>query len=93
VLSKLQHYEASQGVITDLTDEAITIQGDGDPVTCALTDDVDVSDFEVGDVVMMYCVEVDGVWTLKAIKLKDPPLPPPPSDYVLVDGPIDTLTA
>jgi hypothetical protein len=93
VLSKLQHYETSRGAITGLTDEAITIQGDGDPVTCALTDDVDASDFGVGDVVVMSCVEVDGVWTLTAIHLKDPPPPPPPSDNVLVDGPIDALSA
>jgi hypothetical protein len=96
VLIKLKHYEASdylyaQGAIMDLTDEAITVQGDGDPVTCALTDDVDTSDFEVGDLVMMYCVKVDDVWTLKAIKHKEDP-PPPPSDYVLVDGTIDALT-
>jgi hypothetical protein len=96
VLIELQHYEASdylyaQGAITDLTDEAITIQGDGDPVTCALSDDVDTSDFEVGDLVMMYCMKVDDVWTLKAIKHKEDP--PPPSDYVLVDGTIDALTA
>lgn len=96
VLIKLKHYEASdylyaQGAITDLTDEAITVQRDGDPVTCALTDDVDTSDFEVGDLVMMYCVKIDDVWTLKAIKHKEEP-PPPPSDYVLVDGTIDALT-
>jgi hypothetical protein len=96
VLIKLKHYEASdylyaQGAITDVTDEAITVQGDGDPVTCALTDEVDTSDFEVGDLVMMYCVKVDDVWTLKAIKHKEDP-PPPPSDYVLVDGTIDALT-
>ena len=96
VLIKLRHYEASdylyaQGGVTDLTEEAITVQGDGDPVTCALTDNVDTSDFEVGDLVMMYCVKVDGVWTLKAIKHKEDP-PPPPSDYVLVDGTISALT-
>ena len=97
VLIKLQHYDASDylyahGAITDLTDEAITIQGDGDPVTCALTDDVDVSDFQVGDLVMMYCVKIDDAWTLKAIKhMEDPP--PPPPDYVLANGTIDALSA
>jgi len=97
VLIKLCHYEASdylyaQGAITDLTDESITVQGDGEPVTCALTDDSDLSDFQVGDLVMMYCVKVDGVWTLKAIKHKEDP-PPPPADYVLANGTIDALSA
>lgn len=96
VLLKLQHYEASdylyaQGAITELTGEAITIQGDGDPVTCALTHEPDLSGFEVGDLVMMYCVKVDGVWTLKAIKHKEDP--PPPPDYVLANGTIDALSA
>jgi hypothetical protein len=96
VLLKLQHYEASdylyaQGAITDLTDESVTVQGDGDPVTCALTDDSDLSDFAVGDLVMMYCIKVDGAWTLKAIKHKEDP--PPPPDYVLASGTIDALSA
>lgn len=97
VLLKLRHYEASdylyaQGAITDLTDESITVRGDGDPVTCALSDEVDVSDFSVGDLVKMYCVKVGDVWTLKAIKHQEDP-PPPPPDYVLVSGSIDVLTA
>lgn len=97
VLTKLQHYDASdylyaQGAITDLGDESVTVQGDGEPVTCALTDDSDLSDFEVGDLVMMYCVKLDGVWTLKAIKHKEVP-PPPPPDYVLASGTIDALSA
>lgn len=97
VLVKLKHYEASdylysQGAITELTDDSITVQGDGEPVTCALTDDSDLSDFEVGDLVIMYCVKRDGVWTLKAIKHKEDP-PPPPPDYVLAYGSIDALTA
>ena len=96
VLLELDHYVEPEhlyatGAITDLTDDSITIQGDGDPVTCAITDEVDVSDFEVGNAVIMYCVKVDDVWTLKAIKHKEDP--PPPPDYVLANGSIDTLTA
>ena len=40
---------------------------------------------------IVYCVKVDDVWTLKAIKHKEDP--PPPPDYVLANGSIDTLTA
>ena len=40
----------------------------------------------------MYCVKIDDVWTLHAIKHKEDP-PPPPPDYVLANGSIDTLTA
>ena len=98
MLLKLQHYDASdylyaQGAITDLTAESITVHGDGEPVTCALTDDFDLSDFEVGDLVMMYCVKAGGVWTLKAIKHKEDPPPPPPPGYVLANGTIDALSA
>jgi hypothetical protein len=97
VLLKLKHDEASdylyaQGSITELTDDSITIQGDGEPVSCAIPEELDLSDFEVGDLVMMYCVKVDDVWTLKAIKHKEDP-PPPPPDYVLAYGSIDALTA
>ena len=100
VLLKLQHYSESDhlyatGAITALTDDSIMIQGDGDPVTCAIPDELDLSDFEVGNVVIIYCVKIDDVWTLKAIKLKEeppPPPPPPPPGDVLVYGSIDTLT-
>jgi len=97
VLLELQHYVEPEhlyatGAITDLTDDSITIQGDGEPVTCAIPDDFDLSDFEVGNAVIMYCLKIDDVWTLKAIKHKEGP-PPPPPDYVLANGSIDTLTA
>jgi hypothetical protein len=97
VLLKLKHYDGSgylyaQGAITKLTDDSITIQGDGEPVSCAIPEELDLSDFEVADLVMMYCVKVDDVWTLKAIKHKEEP-PPPPPDYVLAYGSIDALTA
>ena len=97
VLLELQHYVEPEhlyatGAITDLTDDSITIQGDGEPVTCAIPDDFDLSDFEVGNAVIMYCLKIDDVWTLKAIKHKEGP-PPPPPDYVLATGSIDTLTA
>jgi hypothetical protein len=96
VLLKLKHYEASDylyahGAITELTDDSITIQGDGAPVTCGLPEELDLSDFQVGDLVMVYCAKVDDVWTLKAIKHKEDP-PPPPPDYVLAYGSIDALT-
>jgi hypothetical protein len=97
VLLKLKHHEVSdylyaQGAITELADESITIQGDGAPVSCAIPEELDLSDFEVGDLVIMYCVKVHDVWTLKAIKHKEDPPPPPPDD-VLAYGSIDALTA
>lgn len=100
-LLKLQHYEASDhmyasGTITDVGD-SITIQGDGEPVTCAVTDGMDLSDYDVGDAVVMYCVKEDGVWRLRAIRHQEepppPPPPPPPPGYVLANGTIATLTA
>jgi len=62
------------------------------PVTCALTGDVDVSDFAVGDAVIVYCAKIDDVWRLKAIKLEEEP-PPPPPDYALAESPVNALTA
>jgi hypothetical protein len=101
VLTDLQHYDVTdqlyaRGTITELTDGSITVQGDGDPVTCAIPDEMDLSEFAVGDAVVMYCLEVDGVWTLKVIKHQEeppPPPPPPPPDYILVYGTISTLTS
>src|SRR5205823_3765929 len=80
------------GVVKSLSVDRIFVKtGADDPVTCAIPDEVDVSDFEVGNAVIMYCVKVDDVWTLHAIKHKEDP--PPPPDYVLANGSIDTLTA
>jgi hypothetical protein len=101
VLLKLEHYSEADrmyawGTITDLTDTSITLQSDGGPVTCAVTDEMDLSDYEVGDAVVMYCVKIDDVWTLKAIKHKEdppPPPPPPPPPGVVLYGSIDALTA
>jgi hypothetical protein len=96
VLLTLKKHEESEyltatGSIMELTDDSITVQGDGDPVECAIPEELDLSDFEVGDLVIVYCTKIDDVWTLKAIKLK--PSDPPPPDYVLVDGSIDALSA
>ena len=82
----------AQGAITEFTGDSIKVRGDGEPVTCAVPGELELSDFEVGDLVMMYCVNVDDVWTLKAIKHKEDP-PPPPPDYVVVNGSIDSLLA
>ena len=76
------------GWITDITEDSVTVLGDGDPVTCALAGDVDVSEFETGDAVVMGCAKVDGVWTLRALQKRD--LPPPPS-YVEATGQITEL--
>ena len=98
-LRHMQHYSESDhlyawGTITDLGGDSITIQGDGEPVTCENTDEIDLSDYAVGDLVVMYCVKDDDVWTLKAIKHKEEaPPPPPPPDYVLANGTIDALSA
>ena len=48
VLIKLKHYEASdyvyaQGAITELTDDSITVRGDGEPVTCAVPGDLELA--------------------------------------------------
>jgi hypothetical protein len=89
-------YLIAVGHIIDITDDSVTVQGDGDPVECALTDESDLSDFEVGDGVVMKCVKVDGVWTLSAIQKRDlsppPPPPPPPPSYVLASGSIAALS-
>jgi hypothetical protein len=95
VLIKLRHYEEvehlyAQGTIAELTDDSITVQGDGGPVTCALTNESDLLGFEVGNLVIMYCVKLEGVWTLKVIKHKDQP---PPPEYVLAYGSIGALSA
>jgi hypothetical protein len=81
-------YLYALGHITDLSD-SITVQGDGEPVTCAVPDGFDLSDYAVGDAVVMKCGKVDGVWTLQGIEKRT--LPPPPPTYVIVNGQITDL--
>jgi hypothetical protein len=77
------------GDITDLADGSITVQGDGDPVTCAVPDGLDLSDYAAGDPVVIKCDKEDGVWTLKGIEHRTQP--PPPPTYLKVTGPITAL--
>ncbi|MGZ6727872.1 MAG: hypothetical protein ACXVFC_01000 [Gaiellaceae bacterium] len=77
------------GDITDLSDGSITVQGDGDPVTCAVPDGFDLSDYAEGDSVVIKCDKENDVWTLKGIEHRTQP-PPPPS-YLKVTGPITAL--
>ena len=74
-------YRMAVGEITDLTDETVTVQGDGDPLECTIPEGLDLSGFGVGNAVTMKCMKVEGVWTVKQIAKK---LPPP--QYVLVTG-------
>jgi hypothetical protein len=94
VLISLQKKDGSEylyavGKITAIDDQSISVQGDGDPVECALSDDVNVSEFAVGDTVVIKCVKEDDVWTLAGIQKK--PLQPPPPTYIKVTGPITAL--
>jgi hypothetical protein len=47
--------EAS-GTISALASGSITVQADGDPVTCAVPDGADLSAFHAADYVSMKCV-------------------------------------
>ena len=78
------------GHILDLGDGTITVQGDGDPIQCAVPEEFDLSEFDVGDGVVMSCVKADGVWTLHSLQKRDLP-PPPPT--VTITGHITELDA
>lgn len=80
-------YLYAAGTITDLTDESITVTGEHQ-ATCAIPDEFDLGGHVVGDKVGMYCIKLDGVWTLKALK----DLAPPPLEYVYLTGGITALT-
>ena len=80
-------YVYGAGTITDLTDDSITVQGEHE-LTCTIPADFDLGGHAVGDKVGMYCVKVDGVWTLKGLKSLDPP---PPPDYLYDTGSITAL--
>ena len=83
-------YIEARGKLTDLGDSSITVTPDGhDPVTCGVPDETDLSDYEVGDPVVIWCKQVDGVWTLKGIKkiTSDPP----PAEYLYAAGTITVL--
>ena len=81
-------YLVAIGHILDLGDGTITVQGDGDPIQCAVPDDFDLSEFDLGDPVVMSCLKVDGAWTLRALQKRDLP-PPPPT--VTITGHITAL--
>jgi hypothetical protein len=68
------------GMITNLTDTSITVsprgeedddEGDGSPVTCAVTDKSLLSGFQMNDKVEMRCAEVNGTLTLVRLKKED----------------------
>jgi hypothetical protein len=83
-------YIEARGKLTGLDDGSITVQPDGhDPVTCVVPDGFDLSAFAVGNAVVMWCIQVDGDWTLKAIKKVE--LPPPPGEYLYAAGKIMLL--
>ncbi len=87
-------YRMAVGEITDLTDETVTVQGDGDPLECAIPEGLDLSELAVGNAVTMKCMKVEGVWTVKQISKKLPPPPVlPPPQYVLVSGTLIELGA
>jgi len=52
-------YVLATGTITDLTTESITVQGEHGPVTCAIPDGADLSDFAVNDTVAMKCFQTE----------------------------------
>jgi hypothetical protein len=81
-------YLVAIGHILDLGDGTITVQGDGDPIQCAVPDEFDLSEFDLGDPVVMSCLRVDGAWTLRALQKRDLP-PPPPT--VTITGHITAL--
>ena len=88
--AETSEYIEARGKVTDLGDGTITVTPDGhDPVTCAVPDELDLSDYAVGDPVVIWCKQVDGVWTLKALKKLD--VPPPASAYVTLTGSITAL--
>lgn len=74
------------GKITDLTDDSITVTGERSG-TCAVPDEFDLSDYAIGDLVVMWCKKVDGVWTLKGIKRKTAE-----PEYLYAPGTITDLT-
>lgn len=78
-------YKLATGQITDLNDETVTVQGEGDPLECAIPEGLNLSEFAVGDAVMLKCVKVEGAWTVKQIAKKPPPMLPPPQ-FVLATG-------
>jgi Cu/Ag efflux protein CusF len=83
-------YIEARGKITDLGDAGITVTPDGhDPVTCAVPDETDLSDYAVGDPVVIWCKQVEGAWTLKGIKLIT--ADPPPAEYLYAAGTITVL--
>jgi len=85
-------YKMASGEITDMTDESVTVQGEGDPLECAIPEGLNLSEFAVGNQVTMKCMKVEDVWTIKQIA-KNPPPPPiiPPPQFVLATGTITEL--
>jgi hypothetical protein len=62
-------YFAVQGTLSDLGSDHVSVDVDGqeEPVTCAVPAGVDLVGFTVGDTVKMYCWRKDGAPVLKAL--------------------------
>lgn len=57
-----------EGVIADLTAEAVTVQSGGGTLTCAIPAGVTLTGFAVGDAVEMECLMVGGAFTLRELE-------------------------
>jgi hypothetical protein len=63
-------YLAANGTLASFDSSTIQVQVEGhsELVSCAVPDGVDLLGFAVGEYVAMYCKNVDGIWTLRALK-------------------------
>src|SRR5438046_1964778 len=83
-------YIEARRKLTAIGSDSITVAPDGhDPVTCAVPDELDLFDYAVGDPVVIWCKQVEGVWTLKGIKKIT--TDPPPAEYLYAAGMITVL--
>jgi hypothetical protein len=78
------------GVLSALTEESVGVKVEGrpEPVRCAVSDEVDLEGFAVGQRVYMTCKYRDGRFELLALKQKDTP---PSGDYFGVLGTISSF--
>jgi hypothetical protein len=56
------------GALTAVAPDSLSVGA----VTCAVPEDLDVSDLVVGDTVLVYCTLVDGVLTAQELELDEP---------------------